>query len=99
MENEMKYPGSEIIVNGKRYIQLNMDVFIQLFKDVSILSGVKQEMIDLLINEYHRASKFKKKRIRHKRIKQIMKAMYGIMIAVHEIDQETLQEIQLVELG
>ena len=77
---QYEFPIEKISRNGKEYIWMESEVFYRFFVTMSEYMNIDRVIVDLINKKYNKAKKYKKKRIRLKKEKEILQEMIGILM-------------------
>lgn len=72
---------SREIINGEEFINLECDVFVNLFNEYMKYTKVPKELVRQVNKLYDDGKSIKRKRIRHKKQKESLLLMYDIMMS------------------
>lgn len=72
-----------VIVNGKEYVVMDCDIFAKMFAYLMSLRQDQFSIATMLNKEYEKSKRHKKKRIRLKKKKKIILAMYDVLMAYY----------------
>lgn len=92
-----RFQGTPVTINGEEYVLLEPEIFCRMFVEVSTLSGVRKEVIDKTEKAFLKALRIKKKRLRHKKLKEMAQFMIVIMLSVNELSREELIQYNIIE--
>lgn len=77
---QYEFPIKKIIRNGKEYIWMESEVFYRFFVTMSEYTNIDRVIVDLINKKYNKAKKYKKKRMRLKKEKEVLQEMIGILL-------------------
>mgnify|MGYP006976745245 CR=1 FL=1 len=80
MTMQYEFPIKKINRNGKEYIWMESEVFYQFFVIMSEYMNIEQTIVDLIKKKYNKAKKYKKKRLRLKKEKEVLQEMIGVLM-------------------
>lgn len=79
-------------INGEEYVTLKDDLFFQLFMNWAESNNIDQDLIFEAERQYKKAKSHKKKRIRMKKMKQVLTGIYHILVSTIEKGSETSEQ-------
>jgi hypothetical protein len=77
---QYEFPIKKISCNGKEYIWMESEVFYQFFIVLSRHMNIEQTIVDLISKKYNKAKRYKKKRMRLKKEKEVLQEMIGVLM-------------------
>jgi len=77
---QYEFPIKKINRNGKEYIWMESEMFYNFFLVLSEHMNINQVIVDLIKKKYNKAKKYKKKRLRLKKEKEVLQEMIGILL-------------------
>lgn len=77
---QYEFPIKKISRNGKEYIWMESEVFYRFFVTMSEHMNIDQAIVDFIKKKYNKAKKYKKKRLRLKKEKEVLYEMIGILL-------------------
>lgn len=77
---QYEFPIKKINRNGKEYIWMESEMFYKFFLVLSEHMNINQAIVDLIKKKYNKAKKYKKKRLRLKKEKEVLQEMIGILL-------------------
>lgn len=80
MTMQYEFPIKKISRNDKEYIWMESDVFYRFFVAMSEHMNIDRVIVDLINKKYNKAKKYKKKRMRLKKEKEVLQEMIGILM-------------------
>ena len=84
---QYEFPIKKINHNGKEYIWMESEVFYQFFVVLSEHMNIDQAIVDLIKKKYNKAKKYKKKRLRLKKEKEVLYEMIGVLMYYYIINK------------
>ena len=80
MTMQYEFPIKKISRNGKEYIWMESEVFYRFFVAMSEYMNIDRVIVDLINKKYNKAKKYKKKRLRLKKEKEVLYEMIGVLM-------------------
>ena len=80
MTMQYEFPVKKISRNGKEYIWMESEVFYQFFVIMSEYMNIDQVIVDLIKKKYNKSKRYKKKRLRLKKEKEVLQEMIGVLL-------------------
>lgn len=80
MTMQYEFPIKKINRNGKEYIWMESEVFYRFFVTISEYMNIDRVIVDLINKKYNKAKRYKKKRMRLKKEKEVLQEMIGVLM-------------------